>query len=107
MSDIQQRINEIQNLYKEWTILNQQLQHSHQLWQRGCEIVKQLEAFYQQEYQNYYEQIEQGLEVDLTTDGEHSIMSEDAIWNALHDHEKLLWKQLKLAVQHLDHCGDE
>lgn len=99
----QNRINEIQEKYREWKELHQKLTESLKYWQKSAELMKDLEKFYfSGEYQNIYEQIENGAEFDLKTKGEYSIMSEDTLWNAFHEQQSLLWKQLRFAVEQLD-----
>lgn len=105
MSNIttQQRIDEIQAIYREWLAVQQKLEQAQQDWHRSAELMAQLEDFYfNGEYQDIYTQIDDGLEVDLTTQGEYSVMSEDALWNAFHEQQNLLWQQLRFAVKHLD-----
>ncbi|WP_373779024.1 DUF4298 domain-containing protein [Glaesserella sp.] len=101
---IQQRIQQIQHLYREWLELQPTLQQAQSDWQRSAEIINTLEKFYfEGEYQDYFQQIEQGLEVDLTTEGEDSVMSEDTLWNAFYEQQQTLWQQLRFAVAQLDH----
>lgn len=105
MSDLttQQRIDEIQAIYREWLAYHEKLQQATQDWHKSAQLMAKLEEFYfDGEYQELYEQIEQGLSVDLTTQGEYSVMSEDALWNAFHQQQSLLWQQLRFAVKHLD-----
>lgn len=101
--NIQQRINEIQEKYREWKVLHQKLSESLKDWQRSADLMQDLQEFYfSEEYQKIYEQIENGANVDLTTDGEYSIMGEDTLWNAFHEQQSLLWRQLRFAVKQLD-----
>ncbi|MGN6841664.1 DUF4298 domain-containing protein, partial [Neisseria sp. P0021.S005] len=46
--------------------------------------------------------IEEGADVDLRTQGEYSIMSEDALWNALGEFHQLAWEHLRSSVNALD-----
>lgn len=41
-----------------------------------------MDNFYTHEYQVRHQTIEDGVELNLQTEGEYSIMSEDALWNA-------------------------
>lgn len=98
----QNRIKEVQETYKEWLALYEKLEQAHQDFIKSSELMKKMEEFYfDGQYQEISNKIENGLSVDLTTAGEYSVMSEDALWNAFHDQQSLLWKQLKFAVKEL------
>lgn len=99
----QNRINEVQETYKEWLALYEKLEQAHQDFIKSSQLMQKMEQFYfGGEYQEISSQMENGLQLDLTTAGEYSVMSEDALWNAFHDQQTLLWKQLKFAVKELD-----
>lgn len=101
-TNAQAKINEIQAIYKQWLELSQKLEQAKQDLAQSTTLMKQLEHFYfEGEYSELHEQIENGLDVDLTTSGEYSIMSEDALWNAFHEHQALLWHHLRFAAKHL------
>ena len=103
----QTRINEIQAIYKEWLALQERLQIAKQDLAKSAELMSQLEEFYfDGEYREIFEQIENGEQIDLTTDGEYSVMSEDALWNAVHDHDSMLWDFMRFCVKHLDKGDD-
>ncbi|MDO4777487.1 MAG: DUF4298 domain-containing protein [Cardiobacteriaceae bacterium] len=104
----QARIHEIQQLYREWTQLLPKLEAAKADWQRGIEIMQKLAHFYfEGEYLQYHQAIEEGLPVDLRTEGEYSVMSEDAIWNAFHEQDALAWQRLRSAIAVLDRYGEE
>lgn len=99
----QQKINEIQEKYKEWLSLHEKLELAYQDLVKSTQLMQEMENFYfNGEYRELFDKIDNGLKVDLTTAGEYSIMSEDALWNAFHDQQTLLWKFLRLAVKELD-----
>lgn len=99
----QQRIDEVQALYREWLALQPKLEQAQKDWQKSVQLMAQLEDFYLQgEYRDIYEQLENGANLDLTTKGEYSVMSEDAIWNAMYEQQQQLWQLLRFAVKHLD-----
>lgn len=103
----QTRINEIQAVYKEWLAVQERLEIAKQDLAKSAELMGKLEHFYfDGEYREIFEQIEDGLELDLTTDGEYSVMSEDAIWNAIHDHDSTLWDFMRFCIKHLDKAGE-
>ena len=108
MSDIQNRINEIQAIYREWIAVHEKLQTAKQDLAKSADLMSKLEDFYfDGEYREIFEQIENGAEVNLTTEGEYSVMSEDAIWNAIHDHDSTLWDFMRFCVKHLDKADNE
>lgn len=99
----QERINEIQTLYREWTELLPRLTAARQDWQRGEMIMRELAAFYfDGEYRECLEAEEHGWQPDLTTKGEYSILSEDALWNAYSDQQTLAWQWMRDCMETLD-----
>lgn len=99
----QNRINEVQETYREWLSVYEKLQQAHQDFIKSNELMEKMEKFYfGGEYREIFEKIENGEKLDLTTKGEYSIMSEDTLWNAFQDQQTLLWKLLKFAVKELD-----
>lgn len=104
---MQNRINEVQAIYREWLAVHERLQTAKQDLTKSAELMSQLEDFYfDGEYREFFEQIENGAEVDLTTNGEYSVMSEDTIWNAIADHDSTLWDFMRFCVKHLDKADD-
>lgn len=99
----QQKIDHIQALYRQWLQLSDELDQAYQTWQQAMAVMKELETFYfDGEYLALSQAIDEGLKVDLTTQGEYSVMSEDALWNAFYDKEVKLWQMLRFATKHLD-----
>ena len=47
------------------------------------------------------------LNVNLHTQGEYSVMSEDALWNAFADQQTLAWQRLRSAIAVLDKDGEQ
>ncbi|ULJ62192.1 DUF4298 domain-containing protein [Wielerella bovis] len=104
---MQNEINRIQALYREWLQLYEKLQDSQRDWQRSREIMDELNQFYfQGKFREFCERIEQGEDVDLRTEGEYSVMSEDTLWNAFHEHQQLAWARLRGAIDVLDKQDD-
>lgn len=102
-ASVQARIDEIQALYREWQALVPRLEAAQADWQRGVDIMRALARFYfEGEYSRYHQAIEDGLAVDLHTQGEYSVMSEDALWNAFHEQDTLAWQRLRAALAVLD-----
>lgn len=105
---MQDKINQIQNLYREWLLLNEKMASAQQNWQRSNEIMQQLNDFYfNGEYRAFHEEIERGVKVDLSTQGEFSVMSEDTLWNAFHEHQQVAWQFMRLAMNALDPQSSE
>ncbi|MCL1623531.1 DUF4298 domain-containing protein [Moraxella sp. Tifton1] len=105
---IQNHINEIQSIYKEWLAVQKRLETAKRDLTKSIELMSKLECFYfDGEYREFSEQIENGAKVDLTTDGEYSVMGEDTIWNAFHEQQVLLWDFLRTATKALDRDAPE
>lgn len=102
IEEAQHRIDEIQSLYREWLRLLPELEAAQDEWRKAAEIVRKLDGFYSGEYNRYYTEIENGLPVSLETEGEYSIMSQDALYDAFGDHYRLSWEWMRLAVASLD-----
>lgn len=104
----QTRINEIQAIYKEWLDVQERLAIAKQDLVKSNELMKELEKFYfNGEYREIFEQIENGEPFDLTTDGEYSVMSEDTLWNAIADHDSTLWDFMRFCIKQLDKGDDK
>lgn len=103
INEAQKRINEIQTLFREWTQLESKLNNANADWQRSVEIMETLSQFYfSDEYQNYMQAIDGGAEIPVHTEGEYSVLSEDALWNAFHEQQNLAWQRLRTAIDVLD-----
>lgn len=102
IEEAQRRIDEIQSLYREWLRLLPKLEAAQDEWRKAAEIVRKLDGFYSGEYNRYYTEIENGLPVSQETEGEYSIMSQDALYDAFGDHYRLSWEWMRLAVASLD-----
>ena len=68
--------------------------------------MRQLEDFYEQEYGPLNQAISAGLPVDLRTEGEYSVMSEDALYDAFGERQNLAWAWMRLAMKDLDRWGE-
>lgn len=104
---VQQRIDEIQSAYREWLQLQPQLEAAQQQWRRAETLMQRMTGFYDGEYREYFEAVEQGLPVSLKTGGEYSVLSEDALFDAMGCHRHLAMAWLRLAVKALDPDGGE
>ncbi|MDO4696077.1 MAG: DUF4298 domain-containing protein [Neisseria sp.] len=107
----QRRVDEIQAVYREWLALQPKLERAEQDWRRSIELMAEMEAFYfgeaesSSDYSLLHEAEEQGLALDWTTEGEYSVLSEDALWNAFHEQQTLAWRRLRSALAVLDKEG--
>lgn len=100
---MQQRLDEVQALYREWLALQPTLEQAIKDWQHSVAIMQKLEAFYTNgEYGQLNDALEAGADLDLTTEGEYSVLSEDTLWNALGEQDQQLWTLMRFAVKHLD-----
>lgn len=103
MMSAQQQLDHMQNLYRQWTLLLPQLQQDIARWQQAIAIMQQLDQFYSNGgYRDLRDLEEQGVALNTNTQGEYSILSEDAIWNALNDCQDLAWQHLRSAIKVLD-----
>ena len=98
----QQRIDEIQTLYRRWLQLLPRLEAAQQEWKQAEDIMAQLDRFYAEEYMEYADALADGLPVSLQTEGEYSVLSEDALFDAFGDRHRLAWQWLRLATAALD-----
>ncbi len=103
LAEAQTRIDEIQQLYREWMQWLPKLQAAQSDWQHAAVLMQKLAQFYfGGEYNRYYNALANGLDVDLRTQGEYSVMSEDSLWNAFGEQQTLAWQWLRAAVAALD-----
>lgn len=94
----QARLDEIQAAYREWLALQPKLEAAQQTIQQSALLMKQMRDFYEADYRRLYEAHEAGTPLDLRTEGEYSVLSEDALWNAFHDHDETLWQLLRSSI---------
>ena len=102
LEQAQQRIDEIQALYRQWLQLLPQLETAQQQWQQAAQIMTKLDKFYATEYMEYIDAVADGLPVSLRTEGEYSVLSADALFDAFDDHYRLAWQWLREATAALD-----
>ena len=102
----QARLNEVQALYREWLALLPQLEAAQTEWQRAAALIAQLDDFYAHEYLPLCDAVAGGLALDERTEGEYRVLSEDAIFDALGDANRLAWGWMRLAMAALDPARD-
>ncbi|MBE9579080.1 MULTISPECIES: DUF4298 domain-containing protein [Moraxella] len=104
---MQQKISHYQALYREWLALQADNDKLMANLHRQNAITDELSAFYfnhhgQSDWQRYYEALENGADVDLTTDGEYSVMSQDTLWDMFCD-ERAFYERLSKFAQNRLH----
>ena len=99
---MQKRIDEIQSKYREWCELLPQLEADIARWKHAASLMQDMDDFYTNEYQACHQAIEEVADVDLRTQGEYSIMSEDALWNSVGEFHQLAWEKLRSSENALD-----
>ncbi len=94
-----QQIQQLQDKYNQLITLQIELGKSLEIWQQAQRLSQELTDFYQSPkwlelHENYHKALE--------TQGNFSILSEDAIWNSLSEQRQLKFRLLKLAVEMLE-----
>ncbi len=95
-----QQVQEMQDLYAQWMKLLPELEKSMAQWKNASQILDRLQAFYFDP--QWLELCETVDESRLTMQGNYSVLSQDAIWNALHDRRRLAIEWLKQIVAVLE-----
>lgn len=102
--EYQKELDRVQALYRQWTQLLPELEADAKRWQQAMNLTQQMATFYTNgHYRELCEAEENGMQLNTRTAGEYSVLSEDAIWDALHDFRRLSMQRLKSAVAALDH----
>lgn len=97
----QTRLDRAQALYREWTLLQPKLQAAERDWQQACRLIGELTDFYEQHYAELAAAEAAGRVFDTATAGEHSVLCEDTVWNALADQQQQAWQRLHQAIAFL------
>lgn len=94
------QVQQMQDLYGQWVALQPQLENALRQWQQAAEIMQQLKQFYYSpEWQELYENFD---DKTLDTQGNYSVLSEDALWNAFHEQHQLAVQWLKEGIAVID-----
>ncbi|MDD0823331.1 DUF4298 domain-containing protein [Mannheimia sp. AT1] len=89
-------IQEMQNLYNEWMDLLPELEKGLAQWKKANELLEPLNQFYSTpEWQELHHSFDEPLE----TKGHYSVLSEDAVWNALAEQHQLAIEYLKVVTK--------
>ncbi|MCR1838689.1 DUF4298 domain-containing protein [Pasteurella caecimuris] len=102
---MQQKIQKAQDNYGRLLELQKKLAESLKDWQETTKLVQELETFYQQpEWIALHDNSEK---YTFDTKGNFSVLSEDAIWNALWEQRNLEEKLVEIIKPILDRIKDE
>ena len=102
MNKLQNKINETQKKYDEWCELLPELEADLVRFQRAVMLIRELENFAADDFLHIYEVMEDGEEFDLKTNGNLSVMNEDAVWNAFCDFQRIALARIREATAALD-----
>lgn len=92
-----EEIQKMQDLYNQWVALLPELEKGIEQWKKASELLAPLSEFYSSpEWRELYDSFDEQLD----TKGNYSILSEDALWNALSEHHELAteWFELSSAI---------
>lgn len=109
---MQQKISHYQALYREWLTLQADNEKLMANLHRQNAMTDELSTFYfnhhgQSDWQRYYEALENGAKVDLTTAGEYSVMSQDTLWDMFCDEREFYEHLVKFAQKRLDELNNK
>ena len=102
MNKLQNKINETQKKYDELCELLPELEADLVRFQRAVMLIRELENFAADDFLHIYEVMEDREEFDLKTNGNLSVMNEDAVWNAFCDFQRIAWARIREATAALD-----
>lgn len=91
-----QDIQILQDHYNQWCKLLPELEKSLEQWKKAQELLTPLSAFYGSET---WRRLFDSFDEPLDTQGNYSILSEDALWNALTEHYELCEEMSALLIQ--------
>lgn len=79
-------IQQLQDRYNQWMTLSPELEKSLELWKQAEALLKPLSDFYgSPTWRELYDSFDE----ELDTQGNYSILSQDALWDALSEHQAL------------------
>lgn len=91
---------ELQEKYEHWYDLHKQINEAQKKWLEADTLLSELQTYYQSE--QWRKDHENSLTVKCA-DNMHSIISEDALWNALTDHQEQAIRWMRLALDAIEH----
>ncbi|OOF62066.1 DUF4298 domain-containing protein [Rodentibacter pneumotropicus] len=102
---MQQKIQKAQDSYGRLLELQKELAQSLKYWEEATKLVQELEEFYHQP--TWLDLHYSSQKYTLDTKGNYSVLSEDAIWNALWEQRNLEEKLVEIIKPILDRIKDE
>lgn len=91
-------IQKMQDRYNEWVALLPELEKSIEQWKKATDLLEPLSQFYSDpQWRDLHDSFNEPLE----TNGNYSVLSEDALWNALSDQHRLALEWLKLSTAYV------
>ncbi|MFA9489512.1 MULTISPECIES: DUF4298 domain-containing protein [unclassified Mannheimia] len=91
-------IQKMQDRYNQWVELLPELEKGLEQWKKANELLEPLSQFY---YDPKWRELHDSFDEELDTKGNYSVLSEDALWNALSDQHQLALEWLKLSTAHI------
>ena len=89
----------LQKKYERWHELNEQMQDAQEKWLEANTLLSELQTYYQSE--QWRKDHESNLMVECA-DNIYSIISEDALWSALTDHQEQAIRWMRLGLNVID-----
>lgn len=89
----------LQEKYERWHTLHQKTEEAQAQWQEAGELLVALQQYYQSE--QWREDNASDVRLECAA-GVHSILSEDALWNALTDRQEQAIKWMRLGLDVMD-----
>ncbi|QLB40003.1 MULTISPECIES: DUF4298 domain-containing protein [Mannheimia] len=91
-------IQKMQDRYNEWAELLPELEKSLEQWKKAVELLEPLSQFYDGPK---WRKLHESFNEELETKGNYSVLSEDALWNALSEQHQLALEWLKLSTAYI------
>lgn len=88
-------IQQMQDRYNQWVALLPELEKSVEQWKQAVELLEPLQQFY---FSPKWQELNEHFQDELETNGNYSVLSEDALWNAFHEQHQLALEWLKLST---------
>ena len=90
-----EEIQKMQDLYNQWVELLPELEKGIEQWKKANELLAPLSEFYSSPK---WRDLRENFNEPLETEGNYSVLSEDALWNAFHEQHQLALEWLKLST---------
>ncbi|HHW7570429.1 Uncharacterised protein [Mannheimia haemolytica] len=91
-------IQKMQDCYNQWVALLPELEKGIEQWKQATALLEPLSQFYASPE---WRELHDSFDEQLDTKGNYSILSEDALWNALSEHHQLALEWLKLSTAYI------